>query len=873
MTSSVTKILAAKHRTTARPGEKVRCPACSHDTLQIQREDALAKCFHPRCGWHLSASIERAGGHLSAILEKFFNDCHRELMNPSRAPAKRALDYCLTERAIAESVLATSNIGVVPSNYDVEALFDVDIRELRHELEAERQRGTGRKQKSVAERRLEQLEAARPKLRDAARSGWLAFFYTDAEHRFVAVRFRNPARKEFLYFTGGRAGVFGLPLLSTDALKKKRCVVVEGEFNQLKLATLAAMPGSDTLPFDFACAVGSAHTVDALTLRACLNLPTICYDNDASGAGYAVVESVNLHMAVDVVTTPGAVSDIDEFIASQGAEVVPKLHQLFAKKSRRYRPFPAVREEIDVIRQSEGRKNGGRKRFEVVNDVAEVLVNDLAERGRFYTDRQTGYVLLREDGTVAPIAADDFAFDALLSDYGVGPGQDIYKPLREQLRMHALKHGELTAVYLFAHWSRATATLYVFDLDRTVFKITKHGVQEVANGTDGVLFLRNQKWQRFNYLKDETIEEDLFEEVVVGSINFSKSTFDRAEVLLLLRIWFYGLFFPELFPTRPILAVIGEKGSGKSSILRRIGKALFGAEFNVSQLSEDPKDFDAIVTHDAFVALDNVDTCSKWLEDRLAVSATGGKVTKRELHTTNRLVSFPIRAFIGITSRTPHFRREDVADRLLPIHVDRYEAFRPEADLLDTLLANRDRFMTAMLGELQEVVEIITDAKASTTGEKLRMADFVDFALKICQGKGWAAGMRRILDKISSEQATFALEADPLVELLEDWMELNEGENVGRLLTTKQLGKELAALAQSRGQKYDYLGHTQGLGQRLTNLMSTLRERFDVHDERRRSRIRVLGFKPKGDDTVWHEWSPKSEAVPLMARSPYAGRM
>lgn len=871
MTRSVTKILMTKYATTGVPGEKSRCPKCRQDSLQIQRQDAVAKCFRPSCGWYVTAAREGAADRMGSILEDFFNDCHRELVTGSRAPSKRALEYCMMERRIARSVIESSNVGVVPAAFDFDSLFQPYLRAAREEVDQERQRGDQKKKKSLAEIRLEAIEAARKKLSDAAQSGWLAFFYTDAEHRFVAVRFRNPLKKEFTYFGHGTAGVFGLPLLGQEELKAKRAVVVEGEFNQLRLLSLANGDQGD-LPFDFVCAVGSAHMVDAATLRRCTAMPIICYDNDTSGAGLAVVEAVNRQMGVDVVTTPAGINDLDDFIDSAGSDAGPRLRQLFAGLTRRYRPFAALREELDAIRQSEGGM-GGRKRFEVINDVARVMIDDLLQRGKFYTDKQTGYILLHEDGAVAPIAADDFALESVLAEYGVGPGQDIYKPVREQLRMHALKHGDLTAVYPFAHWNRESATLYVFDLDRTVFRITKHGVDEVANGTDGVLFLKNQKWQRFRYLRAETAPRDLFDEIVVGSIKFAKSTFDRAEVLLLLRIWFYALFFPELFPTRPILAFIGEKGSGKSSILRRIGKALFGPEFNVSQLSEDPKDFDAIVTHDAFVALDNVDTCSKWLEDRLAVSATGGRVTKRELHTTNRLVSFPIRAFLGITSRTPHFRREDVADRLLPIHVDRYDSFRPEADLLDALLSNRDQFMTSVIDELREVVQIISEAKTSTTGEKLRMADFVDFALKVSEGWGSGDGMRRILEKISSEQATFALEADPLVELLEDWMELNDGENIGRLVSTKQLGKELGELAQSRGQRYEFLGHTQGLGQRLTNLMSTLQERFDVHDERRRSRSRVLGFRPKGSDTMWHQWKAKHEAVALMARSPYPDRM
>jgi hypothetical protein len=145
----------------------------------------------------------------------------------------------------------------------------------------------------------------------------------------------------------------------------------------------------------------------------------------------------------------------------------------------------------------------------------------------------------------------------------------------------------------------------------------------------------------------------------------------RADQQWLFRSWLHATLFPELFPTRPILAMIGTMGSGKTSVLRRIGQLLFGPKFQVMGMSDDPKDFDAAVTGEAFVAVDNADADVKWLDDKLAVVATGGTLKRRVLYTTNQLVEFPITAFVGITSRTPHFKREDVADRLLLFHVER----------------------------------------------------------------------------------------------------------------------------------------------------------------------------------------------------------
>ncbi len=197
--------------------------------------------------------------------------------------------------------------------------------------------------------------------------------------------------------------------------------------------------------------------------------------------------------------------------------------------------------------------------------------------------------------------------------------------------------------------------------------------------------------------------------MILSPMRFQEDNLTAEDRRLLFLVWFYSLFFPELFPTRPILAVIGERGSGKTISLRKVGQLLFGPSFNVMQLTDDPKDFDAAVTHDPFVAVDNSDTKVPWLDDRLAVVATGGSVKRRELYTTNRLVEFPVRAFVGVTSRTPHFRREDVADRLLLFYVKRFEMFVPESKILNELQVRRDEVLTEVVSHLHEIVRALEE--------------------------------------------------------------------------------------------------------------------------------------------------------------------
>ena len=86
-------------------------------------------------------------------------------------------------------------------------------------------------------------------------------------------------------------------------------------------------------------------------------------------------------------------------------------------------------------------------------------------------------------------------------------------------------------------------------------------------------------------------------DALVGGLHFEGDVLTPKDQVALLLAYVLGLFFPDLFPTRVILALIGEKGSGKTSALRRIGRLLFGSGFEVSPLTRDERDFDALVTN------------------------------------------------------------------------------------------------------------------------------------------------------------------------------------------------------------------------------------------------------------------------------------
>ena len=285
---------------------------------------------------------------------------------------------------------------------------------------------------------------------------------------------------------------------------------------------------------------------------------------------------------------------------------------------------------------------------------------------------------------------------------------------------------------------------------------------------------------------------------------------------------------------------------------------LFGSKFDVKSLPSNEDDFDVVVLNNYLVFLDNADTQCSWLNDRLARIATGAVISKRELYTTARMFSKAARCFLGITSRTPHFRRDDVADRLLLMPVKRFDKIIPESILLSAILENRNAIMTETVHLLQKAIGALKKWKDVQETGSFRMADFYSFAMKNAREEGKEEQLENIFAKMSKEQSLFTLGYDVIYELLGDWLNLKWNDGFGTMIpnserevTSNILNNELAELAEKQGIGYPYKDKSRAFALRLSNILSNLREFFiiTVREGRGRTKIYSIAWKQEIRDT------------------------
>jgi hypothetical protein len=861
----------------------------------------VGKCFHPACGRAVTLGGLSADYHgsLYEVLDKIKEDCHRHLLSQVKPGNGYAYPYLVNERGIPCRVLTDlTELGAVPPGYDMGAAFEPALgraqareAELLAKIEESLRRWVGAKEErqqahqagrqkapATAKGKTEQekkwedelkwvrgtlqwLEEKRAELSErlAAVSGWIVFCHTDARHRVRSLRFRKPFEKRFQSWTMGGKGGSGLfghglfrPYLAADRRPQNRLVLVEGEINLLQIHSLmvrAARPGEDDKPGLYANwvgAVGSASTVDVGTVKALLATPgavgppVVIQDHD--DAGDEMVKRLGLSLTLEVVKPPVRDQDIDDFLRAfkgKHREALKAFRDLLDGRRLVLRPFESLAAQVYEARQKQG-KDDQRREFEIHSQVKDIILPDLKGRGKFYYQYQQGYYFWEEHKRLIALDDGDKELSILLDRYGLNATEKAHEYLAEALHIEALTNGTPTRVHRFAWFDRDALALYVYNHASGVYRITADCVELADNGTDGVLFLYNRQNEPFALAEDAAGCEDLFHRTVASGINFAPDYHLTAEEQqAVFQLWFLSTFFGSLLPTRPLLAFIGPKGSGKSFALRRVGVLLFGSRFEVKNLPDKEDSFDAVTTNSHFAAFDNADSRVAWLPDRLATCATGGTVSKRVLYTTNTLADFPIDCFLGLTSRTPHFRRDDVADRLLIFHVRRFEdgQFVAEEELLGAVLRDRDRILADVVRQLQEAIGALRATAGRPYKTAFRMADFGTFALRLADAGGGREAMEGLFGKLCEEQAAFTLEGDPLAELLPRW--LAAPGNPGRPADAATLYKELGALAEAEKLEFSYRS-SRALGQRLGNVLHNLKAILRVqviHDPHRKQKL------------------------------------
>lgn len=839
---SVSKYIDTEFRIVIKAGNKGTCPFCSHKTFSVKKDDTLGKCFHPDCAKVINiCSAKGYTDYKQEILQKLFDDWHLELLNLKNISHYDTAYKYLLDRNINQEVINDSMLGAIPSNYDIEEIFKKNIDKLNNEIgrlekkikqfgnpESKHSKDLEYKKNTLL-KKLNDIEPLKEKLRFFLmhKAGDLVFFYTDKYHRITRIKTRKPYKKNFATCTFNEdiIGVFNHQLFNYSRDDKTKnpimdnIIVVEGEFNQLQLQSLIVNNGNTYIN---SCAIGGVLNADFQSLKEISKNWYICYDNDLEQTGFELVKNAQNHHTFYVFTTPKTDSDLDSFIKEFKTDyhrAFLEFQSILGTKQKYYRNLNSVKEKINSIRN-----NHSKLKLHILSQkVSDFIINELSLRAEFYYNSNYNYLFLEEINKLIQINIDSEDIKILLSEMGINPSEQIYKFVYEDIVKHCKKQGKKAIIHNFCHYDSKQFALYLYNNEDKVFKITKDEILSVKNGHDNVLFLYNNSFTPFELVEPIDKTKDYFNDLIVSEINLSDINIDVNSQKKLLNYWFLSIFFKSIMKSKPIMTMIGVKGSGKTTYLRIIGKIIFGENFDVTPLPSDEKIFDTIISNSSYVVFDNVDNHTKWLNDKLACVATGQVIKTRELYTTNKMAEFKADSYVCLTSRTPQFTRDDVADRLLLCYLTRIEEYKSENEIIEEVLKNRNLIMTSTVHKIQKAIKALYENRNNSLKTNFRIADFGIFCMKYAKTNENENEIIEVLNKYSQSQSNLAIEDDPLIECLKVWLDFDNGHNEYREIDSRALYSALSDIAFNSHIKDFKYQSPVSIGKRLNNIKDNLK--------------------------------------------------
>ncbi|MFJ4057776.1 ATP-binding protein [Streptomyces albogriseolus] len=254
--------------------------------------------------------------------------------------------------------------------------------------------------------------------------------------------------------------------------------------------------------------------------------------------------------------------------------------------------------------------------------------------------------------------------------------------------------------------------------------------------------------------------------------------FATAETECLALAWLIGCLEPSVPVPAPFLT--GPQGAGKSTGGRMLVRVIEGMSGDLRRAPKDEENLIAAVAAGWVTALDNLSHMTPDLSDAMCCIVTGAENVKRALFTDGDVFRARYRRPLLLTGIDVGVIRPDLAERLLPLRLERPRVRRTEAELW----AEYGDVLPLILGSLLDLTVQVRGVEAETPTD-LRMADFAHLCAQLdaATGLGALAAYRRSLDDLNDD----VIEGDLLAQTVLKHAEEMEPGEAQRMTSTQWL--------------------------------------------------------------------------------------
>jgi hypothetical protein len=216
----------------------------------------------------------------------------------------------------------------------------------------------------------------------------------------------------------------------------------------------------------------------------------------------------------------------------------------------------------------------------------------------------------------------------------------------------------------------------------------------------------------------------------------------------------------------PVLVLLGERGSAKSTAARILRSLIDPSTVPLRTMPRNPHDLYIDATSSWAISLDNISTLPKWLSDTLCMLATGGGFSTRTLFSDREQELFEAMRPIILNGITDVVTADDLVQRSLIVRLPTIAkgAYKTEREIQREIKAFAPSLLAGLLDAAVTGLQGIDSVKVEALP---RMGDFASWAVATEVALGGEEGL--FMDALGfsdAEGAQQALEASPLAEPL-----------------------------------------------------------------------------------------------------------
>lgn len=286
---------------------------------------------------------------------------------------------------------------------------------------------------------------------------------------------------------------------------------------------------------------------------------------------------------------------------------------------------------------------------------------------------------------------------------------------------------------------------------------------------------------------------------------------------LLLLILLISYFIPDI--PRPLLALHGEPGSTKTSLMVVLREIIDPDEKPISAPPRNMREFAIYANHNYCVFLDNLSHLPEWLSDALCRLVTGEGYSERKLYTDEDEIIFKYKRAAAISGVNVVISRGDLFDRTLIFELQQPKVWEEEKKLQQKFNARKSYILGGIFGVLARALGEYPQVNLRW---KSRMADFTRWGCAIARALGlndsdFLKAYRENLKGKVEEVTKMSPVAQAVMSFMDE-REQWEG-------TVGDLHKELSIMADGLSIKAIFPKDATRLGMALTEIRATLAKR------------------------------------------------